>query len=148
MNNTMPSQSPTHSNSLVSLLRKPRNQKVAALLAFTGIFIPIAGLHKFYLGQPLWGVIYILFSLGTPISKVASAIEGVWYLTQRADDFDQNFNGGLGSSTVAVVQPVIDPTQVGAIAEAVRQLDQLRQDGLISEYEFEQKRRQLLDQIA
>ncbi|MEO1621361.1 MAG: helix-hairpin-helix domain-containing protein, partial [Cyanobacteria bacterium J06632_3] len=33
---------------------------------------------------------------------------------------------------------------VGALAEALRELDALRQDGLISEYEFEQKRRQLL----
>jgi hypothetical protein len=37
---------------------------------------------------------------------------------------------------------------VGAIADALRQLDSLRQEGLLSEYEFEQKRRQLLDRIA
>jgi hypothetical protein len=37
---------------------------------------------------------------------------------------------------------------VGAIADALRELDRLRQDGLMSEYEFEQKRRQLLDRIA
>jgi hypothetical protein len=39
------------------------------------------------------------------------------------------------------------PNQVSAIADALRELDDLRQDGLISEYEFEQKRRQLLDRI-
>jgi hypothetical protein len=38
--------------------------------------------------------------------------------------------------------------QVKAIAEALRELDQLREDGLVTEYEFEQKRRQLLEQIA
>jgi hypothetical protein len=37
---------------------------------------------------------------------------------------------------------------VSAIAEALRQLDCLRQDGLISEYEFEQKRRKLLDRMT
>jgi hypothetical protein len=36
---------------------------------------------------------------------------------------------------------------VSAIAQALRELDDLREDGLISEYEFEQKRRQLLDRI-
>ena len=44
--------------------------------------------------------------------------------------------------------PAIKPNHVSAIAEALRQLDQLRQDGLISEYEFEQKRRQLLERIT
>ena len=33
------------------------------------------------------------------------------------------------------------------VANALRELEALRQDGLISEYEFEQKRRQMLDQI-
>jgi Short C-terminal domain len=30
----------------------------------------------------------------------------------------------------------------------VRELDRLREEGLISEYEFEQKRRKLLDRIG
>lgn len=42
----------------------------------------------------------------------------------------------------------LDPAQVPSIVEAVRQIEQLRQEGLISEYEFEQKRRQLLDRIG
>ena len=37
--------------------------------------------------------------------------------------------------------------QVESVANALRELEALRQDGLISEYEFEQKRRQMLDQI-
>ena len=39
-------------------------------------------------------------------------------------------------------------SQVKAIAEAMRELDRLREDGLLTEYEFEQKRRQLLDRMA
>jgi len=34
------------------------------------------------------------------------------------------------------------------LAEALRELDTLRQEGLISEYEFEQKRRYILEQIS
>jgi TM2 domain-containing membrane protein YozV len=131
------------------MLSKPKNRKVAAILAFVSIVIPISGLHKFYVGQPLWGSLYILLSLATPIPKIASAIEGVWYLTQGNDEFDQNFNGAINpQSRVQTPLETVDPAKIGAIAEAVRQLDQLRQDGLISEYEFEQKRRQLLDHIA
>ena len=132
-----------------SMLNKPKNRTIATLLAFSGIVIPLAGLHKFYLGQPRWGLLYLVLSW-TPIPHVASAIEGVWYLAQNTDKFDDNFNTGIMSvaSTPTNVSTGVDPTQVSAIAEALRQLDQLRQDGLISEYEFEQKRRQWLDRMA
>ncbi|MHC5939038.1 NINE protein [Nostoc sp.] len=124
------------------MLTKRKSRSVAAVLAFSGT-LTISGLHKFYLGQPLWGVLYVLLSW-TPIPKVASAIEGVWYLAQDEEAFDRNFN--LGKSGSRNSQRVNN--QVGAIADALRELDALRQDGLISEYEFEQKRRQLLDQIS
>ncbi|MFN6572056.1 NINE protein [Dendronalium sp. ChiSLP03b] len=124
------------------MLNKRKSRSVAAVLAFSGT-LTISGLHKFYLGQPLWGVLYVLLSW-TPIPKVASAIEGVWYLAQDEEAFDRNFN--LGKSAVKISQQASN--QVGAIADALRELDALRQDGLISEYEFEQKRRQLLDQIS
>lgn len=130
------------------MLSKLKSRKVAAVLAFTGMLTPIAGLHKFYLRQPLWGLLYVLLSW-TPIPRVASAIEGVWYLFQNEDEFDRNFNCDLvaGFSPVKNRQGAVDPTYVSATADALRQLDYLRQDGLISEYEFEQKRRQLLDRI-
>jgi len=127
------------------MLRQPKNRKLAVILAFAGVVSPIAGLHKFYLGEMGWGIVYLLLSW-TPIPKVASMIEGVWYLAQQPHEFDQNFNSNL-----TLVKHIVDPAypqQIGAIADSLRQLDQLRQDGLISEYEFEQKRRHLLDKIG
>jgi len=131
------------------MFSKPKSRKIATLLAFSGMVIPVSGLHKFYLGQPLWGLLYLLLSW-TPIPHVASAIEAFWYLAQDGDEFDRNFNNGVMpiASGVTNAPKGIEPTQVSAIAEALRQLDQLRQDGLISEYEFEQKRRQWLDRMA
>ena len=105
--------------------------------------IPLSGLHKFYLGQPLWGIFYLLLCW-TPIPHVASAIEGFWYLVQNGDEFDRNFN----RLTEVNGQPAVDPKQIQAIADALRELEQLRQEGLISDYEFEQKRRQLLDRMV
>jgi TM2 domain-containing membrane protein YozV len=122
-----------------NMLIKRKSRSIAAILAFSGT-LTISGLHKFYLGQPLWGLLYVLLSW-TPIPKVASAIEGVWYLAQDEEAFDRNFN--LGKSAVKNFQPASN--QIAVMAEALRSLDTLRQDGLISEYEFEQKRRQLLD---
>ncbi len=132
------------------LWSKPKDRKVASLLALAGAVSPVVGLHKFYLRQPVWGILYLLLSW-TPIPRVASGIEAIWYLFQDGQEFDQRFNQTLPSSNttgVATVLPGIDPDQVNAIAAALRNLDQLRADGLISEYEFEQKRRQLLDRIA
>ena len=131
------------------MLSKLKSRKVAAILAFTGMLIPIAGLHKFYLGQRRWGLLYLLLSW-TPIPHVASAIEGVWYLFQNEDEFDHNFNclPEVANFSPLLNRPLaFEPTNVSAIADALRQLDYLRQDGLISEYEFELKRRQLLDRI-
>ena len=125
------------------ILTKRKSRAIATVLAFSGI-LPISGLHKFYLGQPLWGIVYVLLSVsGTPIAMIASAIEGVWYLTQEGETFDRYFN--LGESLTKVSPQV--GNQVESVANALRELEALRQDGLISEYEFEQKRRQMLDQI-
>ncbi|XHX79703.1 MAG: SHOCT domain-containing protein [Stenomitos frigidus ULC029] len=131
------------------MVGKIRDRKIAAALAFGGALSPIgAGLHKFYVGQPLWGIFYLLLSM-TPIPRVASAIEGIWYLSQDSSEFDLKFNDGMTSTATVVPRAdVVDSSQIGAVAEAVRHLDQLRVDGLLSEYEFEQKRRQLLDRIA
>lgn len=131
------------------MLSRPKNPKIAALLAFLGIVIPIAGFHKFYLGQPIWGLVYLLLSLGTPIPKIASAIEGVWYLAQHPDEFDENFNVPGSSSPVDRVGRwrAVAAAPVRTVADDLRELDQLRQDGLISEYEFEQKRRQLINRV-
>ncbi|MGV0023763.1 SHOCT domain-containing protein [Phormidesmis priestleyi] len=138
------------------MLSKPKNRKIAAILALVsavplpllGVSLHLAGLHKFYLGQKWWGVLYLLLAF-TPIPAVAGVIEGVWYLIQDPDEFDQNFNEGV-SLEEASQSPVVAGKVVGkvsTIAQDLRELDQLRQDGLISEYEFEQKRRKLLDRI-
>ena len=120
----------------------PKNRQVAIILAFAGMTIPVAGFHKFYLGQPVWGIVYLLLSW-TPIPHIASAIEAVWYLTQDSTHFDSNFN----SVAAHISTPTIVSPPMTTVAQSIRELDTLRADGLISEYEFEQKRRQWLDRV-
>ena len=132
-----------------NLFNKPKNRKIAIVLALLGTVaafpFPIAGLHKFYLAQPLWGIIYLLLG-NTPIPRIACAIDVVWYLLQDAEQFNHWFNLTLNSPT-PMSNPGTEPQQVSAVAQALRELEQLRTDGLMSEYEFEQKRRQLLEKI-
>jgi TM2 domain-containing membrane protein YozV len=120
----------------------PKNRQVAIVLAFASVAIPVAGFHKFYLGQPRWGLVYLLLSW-TPIPHIASAIEAVWYLTQDSSQFQGNVN------SIALGNPgsLLRANSVTTISESIRELDKLRADGLISEYEFEQKRRQCLDRV-
>ena len=119
-----------------------KNRRVAVVLALLGAIAPVTGLHKFYLGQPLWGVIYLIL-WSTPIPRIASAIDLVWYIVQDEEQFEYQFNG------IAKGQYAVDEARrVQAIADALQKLDRLRKDGLMTEYEFEQKRRQLLEKIG
>lgn len=127
---------------LDKLFKHHKKRPVAVGLALLGTVTPIAGIHKLYLGQPVWGIIYILL-WSTPIPRIAAAIDAVWYLVQDLEQFERQFNGHSQHNLQLNTSP-----QVKAIASAMRELDQLREDGLVTEYEFEQKRRQLLEYIA
>jgi TM2 domain-containing membrane protein YozV len=128
------------------LLSQPKSRKAAIAIALlaTVVPLPLAGLHKFYLGQPLWGAIYLLL-WNTPVPRIAAAIDAVWYFVQGEETFHRQFNGALVAGGVTVAIP---PPPVAAIAEGLRELERLRTEGLVSEYEFEQKRRQLLERIS
>ena len=121
--------------------QSPKQWKIAAALAFAGALsplpIPISGLHKFYLRQPVWGGIYLLLGW-TGIPRIACAVEGVWFLSrsQRAV-----------TSVDTAYESVAASEQTQAIANALRELEKLRQEGLISEQEFEQNRRTLLAKL-
>ncbi len=122
-----------------------RSRRTAVILAWAGAFnpspIPLSGLHKFYLGQPFWGTAYLLLSW-TQIPRVACAVEGLLLLLQPSDAF------AAIDVDAKDVKAGLDPKQISALGTALRELDTLRQEGLISELEFEQKRRQLLDRVA
>lgn len=129
-------------------------RQIAIVLAFAGALpspIPLAWLHKFYLGQYLWGITYLVLA-PTLLPQVACCLEGVWYLTQSDEGFVSRFpKAGAVLAGVAAETSVSSESsaQVASqVAIALRDLDQLRQEGLMTEYEFEQKRRQLLDRIA
>jgi TM2 domain-containing membrane protein YozV len=142
------------------------HRKIAIALAFASALptpLPLAWLHKFYLGQYLWGIVYLVLA-PTLLPQVACCLEGVWYLTQSDDRFVSRFPkagsvlpafasvssiGNLTETAVAAtnVSSNAFAQNTSQVASALRDLDQLRQEGLITEYEFEQKRRKLLNQV-
>lgn len=125
-----------------------KSRKLAAGLALLGV-VTLPGLHRFYLGQSRWGLAYLLLAWKTPISRIASGIEALWYLFLDDAEFDRTFNFPDSMAAVAEgeTKPSLDPVKVEPIVGAIREIEKLRQEGLITETEFEQKRRKLLDQI-
>lgn len=65
-----------------------KSKMVAALLA---IFFGSFGLHKFYLGKVVWGLIY-LFLFWSSISMILGFIEGIMYLTMSDKEFEGKYS--------------------------------------------------------
>ncbi len=60
-----------------------KSKTVAALLA---IFLGSFGIHKFYLGQSMQGILYLLFCW-TGIPGIIAFIEGILYLLMSYEKF-------------------------------------------------------------
>lgn len=123
-----------------------KNKRIVVALALLGAVqptpIPMAGIHKFYLGQYGWGLVYVLLGF-TQVPRFASAAECMWYILSP-------YCQRLWCSRVSQSTPPADPAlgeTVEAVAKGIREIEHLRQEGLLSELEFEQKRRRLLEQM-
>lgn len=86
-----------------------KDRFIAALLAFVlGTF----GVHKFYLGQIGWGIIYCVFSW-TMIPSLAGLIEGVLYLARPQEDFVRRYGKPMlasGPQNVLLSGPDLRPS--------------------------------------
>lgn len=65
-----------------------KSKLVAGLLA---IFLGGLGIHKFYLGRPWAGILYLVFCW-TFIPAMIGFIEGIVYLAISAKNFDRKYN--------------------------------------------------------
>jgi TM2 domain-containing membrane protein YozV/ribosomal protein L40E len=74
---------------LSSIAPNGKSKLAAALFA---IFLGDLGIHKFYLGQVGWGVVYIVFCW-TFIPALVGLIEGILYLVMSDSDFNKKYGG-------------------------------------------------------
>jgi TM2 domain-containing membrane protein YozV len=74
-------------NPLATTAPNGKSRIAAALLAF---FLGIFGIHKFYLGQIGWGLLYLAF-FWTAIPAIIGIVEFVILLTMRDEEFNERF---------------------------------------------------------
>jgi TM2 domain-containing membrane protein YozV len=122
-----------------------RNRTAALLFCFFGGAI---GLHKFYLGKNVEGIIYLIFCWsGIPYLISFFEFLGLCFMSDR--EFDARFNYyapntlDRGSS-----YPVVPPSRSTKEATStLYELKKLYEDGIITAEEYEAKRRKMLDDI-
>lgn len=65
-----------------------KDKNVAALLA---LFLGSVGAHKFYLGRPGWGLVYLMFSF-TMIPMLIGWIEFISFALMNQEEFNRRYN--------------------------------------------------------
>jgi TM2 domain-containing membrane protein YozV len=121
-----------------------KSKIVAALLAF---FLGGFGIHKFYLGEGVAGVIYLLFCW-TFIPGIIAFFEFIGLLLTSDQVFDAKYNGGASLSG-GYTNNIISHSQESSRDKAATlgELKNLYDNGVITAEEYEAKRRKLLDSI-
>lgn len=71
-------------------VQAPQSTKSKGTAALLAIFLGGLGAHKFYLGHPGWGFIYLIFCW-TFIPEALGIIEGIIYLTMKDEAFAQKY---------------------------------------------------------
>ena len=107
-----------------------KNKTTAALMAF---FLGGFGGQFFYLGKAGKGVLCLLF-FWTFIPAVIALIDFIRFLSMSEQEFNQKYNNGNGAFTPASLN----------IAEELEKLNGLKQSGVLTEQEFELRKKKML----
>ena len=115
-----------------------KNKTVAILLTF---FLGGLGIHKFYLGEKVAGILYFVFSWSL-IPSIFSVFDFIGLLFMSEEKFNLLYNGQN------YLKSHQQKYQLNAAEENISNLKQLKQlydSGIITAEEYEEKRRKFLD---
>ena len=122
-----------------------RNRTAAILICFFGGSF---GVHKFYLGQNVRGILYLIFCW-TFIPGIIAFFEflGLCFMSDR--EFDVRFNYSSEPNTIAQGSSprVASSRSTQEATSTLYELKKLHEDGIITAEEYEVKRRKMLDDI-
>src|SRR4051812_39675913 len=114
-----------------------KDKLVAAILAF---FLGAIGVHRFYLGQILYGFLYLLFCW-TFIPAVIAFIDFILFLVMSQETFNAKYNRG---QNVPQFAPGNYSRNSNDVADELAKLHKLKVDGVITEEEFQRRKSQML----
>jgi membrane protein YdbS with pleckstrin-like domain len=132
------------------------------VLAKQGVEIPLPRINNINFGQTIWervigaGDLEIESAGERGVSKFTDvrhpdAVQQVIYRQMEANDRARAFGGrpeGAGSGPApAAAAPAPSPSAPPSVAEQIRELAELRDQGLITAAEFEAKKAELLDRM-
>lgn len=120
-----------------------RNRTAAILICFFGGGF---GIHKFYLGQNVQGIIYLLFCW-TALPALIAFFEflGLCFMSDR--EFDARFNYTQPHTLDRSSSPIAPSRTTKDATATLYDLKKLYDDGIITAEEYEVKRRKMLDDI-
>ncbi len=125
-----------------------KDRTTAILLA---LLLGGVGVHKFYLDRPGAGVAYLLFCW-TLIPSLLGLIDGLSlaFMSNEAFDAQYNFRYQLPNPAQAAPQQIAQSVVVEAppvsVADELRKLRELVDEGVLTEAEFQDQKRRLLEQ--
>jgi len=113
-----------------------KSKTTAALLAF---FLGGFGAHRFYLNQAGLGILYLIFCW-TLIPAIIAIIDCIIFLTMSKEAFDAKYN--QSKLPVSNYQQALSHPQSGA--DEIKKLYEMKERGIITQDEFELKKKMLL----
>lgn len=116
-----------------------KNRGIAILLTF---FLGGLGIHKFYLGNNLAGLIYLFFCW-TFIPSLLAIFDFIGLILMS----DQNFNAQYNNIIYTQSAPQLALQSAQDKVATLKELKKLYDGGIITAEEYEEKRRKYLDYL-
>ncbi len=117
-----------------------KNKSIAILLTF---FLGGLGIHKFYLGNNVAGLLYFLFSW-TFIPAILAIFDLVGLVLISEEAFNRKYNWSMLPQSSGNSQPGISADRV---TQTLFDLKKLYEQGVITAEEYEEKRQKLLNNL-
>jgi TM2 domain-containing membrane protein YozV len=117
-----------------------KNKWVAALLAW---FFGWIGIHKFYLGNNVAGLLYFLFSW-TFIPAILGIFDFIGLILTPEEAFNRKYNWSMLPQSSGDSQTMLSSDR---ITQALFDLKKLYEQGVITAEEYEEKRKKLLNKL-
>ncbi len=105
-----------------------KNKTTAAILAF---LLGGLGVHKFYLGKTMQGLLYLVFCW-TFIPALIAFVEFILFLAMSEQEFNSKYNDGKNAGISSF-----------GVAEEIGKLNELREKGIITDAEFLERKSRL-----